>query len=387
MKKKNSYLLVLISFIVIMSLILYFFMLKNNEIDTLNKSKELLIDLYDLNEGEYYLKDGILYTSNDYIVGNKTYVLGNGPIVIDKYKNVKFNIEYEDKCINKTSLGNIKIINEKCGNFKTIDIHMSRNNKVISFSSNVDNLEYKISYNDDFRGIFVNDNYKDNIVLKKYNEGTNYIWFKDKDGNLSDTYTFHVDCLNTYKAKYDKNVFYCSGSTVIVDNIEWVVIKDSNSEIKLMKFLPLEDKMYQCESDCKDYKWSTSYINEYLNQEFINKLSEETKKSLLKQDVCEDYYSKYCDNEICGGFSKEEIDAFEYSCIKYSSSLVKVISYYEFNYIYSHTKDKNVLNGNYWAINSFEEGLGSSIQYNQDFYVLEKYTNKLDVRPVITLGK
>ena len=362
-------------------------MLKNNEIKVLNKAKTLLSDLYELNEGDYYLKDGVLYTSNDYIVGNKKYVLGNGPIVIDKYKNVKFNIDYEDKCVYKTYLGNIKIKYEKCDSFKKIDISMSKNNKVISFSSSVKNLEYKISSDDDFRGIFVNDNYEDNIVIKKYNEGTNYIWFKDKDGNLSDVYTFHIDCLNTNKAKYDENVFYCSGSTVVVDNIDWVVVKDSNTDIKLMKLLPLEEKMYQCEKDCKDYKWSTSHVNEYLNNEFINKLSDETKKILINQDVCEDYYSKNCDNEICGGYSKEEIDTFEYSCIKYSKSLVKVISYYEFNYLYSHAKNKDVLNGNYWAINSFEEGLGSSIQYSLDFYVLEKYTNKLDVRPVITLSK
>ena len=49
--------------------------------------------------------------------------------------------------------------------------------------------------------------------------------------------------------------------------------------------------------------------------------------------------------------------------------------------------EKSIINGNYWSINSYNEDYGSSIQYNYEFYILEKLTNKIDVKPVITIMK
>ena len=73
----------------------------------------MLNDLYLLEEGDYSFKDGIL---ND-----KYYFDGNGTIIVDKYGNIKFNINTQNGCISKTSLGSVKYSNSKCDSFKIIE--------------------------------------------------------------------------------------------------------------------------------------------------------------------------------------------------------------------------------------------------------------------------
>ena len=139
-KSNKKYMLFLIIFLLLMILVLMYFMNRYNNIDIKNKSNTLLKDLYDMDTGKYHLKHGVLYTDNDYIISNKLYIFGDGEIVIDNYHNVKFLIDYNNKCISKTFLGNIKIDNNKCGKFDVIDIEMNRNNSKISFISSVKNL-------------------------------------------------------------------------------------------------------------------------------------------------------------------------------------------------------------------------------------------------------
>ena len=55
--------------------------------------------------------------------------------------------------------------------------------------------------------------------------------------------------------------------------------------------------------------------------------------------------------------------------------------------LYYNTKDKKDISGNYWAMNSYLRDKGSSVQSNNEFYIKEKLTNKLDVKPVIVLLK
>ena len=54
-----------------------------------------------------------------------------------------------------------------------------------------------------------------------------------------------------------------------------------------------------------------------------------------------------------------------------------------------YVKDNNrqLINGNYWALNSYSFDKGSSIQYGFDFFILEDLTKKIDVRPVMVLKK
>ena len=164
----KKYIVVIIIFMILMVLILFFFMNKYNSIHTINKSKEMLKYLYTLNEGEYIFKDGFILSSNGSVISEKYYFNGNGNINIDKYKNVRFKIDYNKKCISKTYVGNIEILNDKCGDFENINVETIKNNKTVSFTSNKSNLEYKISSNDDFTGEWTQQNYKDNIIINSY---------------------------------------------------------------------------------------------------------------------------------------------------------------------------------------------------------------------------
>ena len=397
MKKRNRLKIAVLIFIIIMFIIIIFFMIRISNIKELNKSKQLLSYLYTLDSGDYSFKDGKVY-NNDILLNERVFLDGNGSINIDKYKNVRFLIDSDNKCIYKTYLGNIKMNNKKCSSFDSIDVLIAKNNSKISFILNKNNLDYKISYKDDFKGEWIHKDYKDNLVLKEFNDGDNYIWFKDELGNISEVLKFNVDCLLTKDAKYDPSVFYCSGSTISLDNIDWVVLEDNNKYIKLMKYTPIEEKMSHCFNEKSDYcyyskeskmpyKWSNSYINYYINNTFIQKLSDYTKKYLKTYYICDEYNNYTCDNEICGGYTKEEIEYNDWKCTNYTSSKIKIISYDEFNRAYIKIKDKDILDGNYWSLNSYKDEKGSSVSYNYEFYILEDYTNKLDVKPIISIEK
>lgn len=399
MKQMKKYLSVIFIFIVLMLIVLFFFLDKYSNIHLKNKTSEMIKDITNLKEGHYTFKNGVILSENENVINKKYYYDGNGNIYIDKYGNIKFLIENDKSCISKTSMGNINIYKGKCNKFKEINVSISKNNSKVSFSSKTKNLLYKVSNKDDFKGAWYKEDYDENLILSYFREGTNYIWFKDSEGNISDVYEFNIDCLNTTKANYDKNIFYCSGSTVIIDDIEWIVLEDNNKSVKLMKLLPIDVKIEQClKEDSKfcnytsnskniSYRWSNSYLNHYLNYVFIDNLSKETKNSIIPSVICNDFNKKNCNNEVCGGYLEEEIEYYEYECEYYVESKLRVITYDEFNYIYSKDNNRDLLNGNYWALNSYEYDKGSSVQYNYDFYVLEDLNSKLDVRPVMVLKK
>jgi hypothetical protein len=385
MKQRDKYFLVLMIFLMIMVLVLSYFYNRYNNTGIVNESKELLGDIYSLKSGEYELKNGLLFNSNKERVNDKEYIKASGIIYVDKYLNVRFKLNIDNSCISKTSLGNIKFEKNHCTDYKKISVQMTKNNNYIAFETN-DILEYMVSDKDDFKGIWKKQEDNKNIIINSYSEGKNYIWFKDSDGNLSKTYTFSIDCLDTNNARYKSNIFYCSGSTIILDDIKWIVIKDSNTNIKLMKYMPLDKKM-EFTTNKNDFRWSTSSINYYLNSEFINELSSDTINNLISTEICDDYDSTNCNNEVCGGRSKEEMEENNYMCSVYINSKVKLISYDEFNYAYVKSKNKEVLGGNYWSINSINYKNGTSILNNFDYYILENPTNKLDIKPVIIVNK
>ena len=168
------------------------------------------------------------------------------------------------------------------------------------------------------------DDYTGNITLNKYSQGKNYIWFKNKNGVISDVIEFNIDCLNSNGASYNKEVFYCSGAIVKIDSLDWIVVSDNSSEITLMKKTALSDKMSHCtsfkgdncyyidENDYVSYKWSNSYVNTYLNDYFINELSAFTKHNLQAVEICDEFDNMSCNEESCGGLKKEEINKYGY---------------------------------------------------------------------------
>lgn len=398
MKKKLKYILVIISFIIIMIGILYYFNIKRSDIRLLNKAKSLLEYSYNLESGDYTFSDGVIISSDTNYVSDKFNIKGKGNINIDKYGNVKFYINTNNYCINKTAVGKIELLEEKCDGFKTINVKAIKNNSKISFTSLYEELEYKISTKDDFNGEWIKENYSGNLIINTYREGKNYIWFKDSKGNISDVLTFEADCLQTNNAKYDEDILYCSGSTVIVDDIDWLVIEDKKSSITLMTKDSVDIKLPHCftyESDyCyttknkkTDYKWSNSYINYYLNNIFINKLSNDTKNKLKLSYICDDYDNNSCDNEGCLGYRKEIIENNNYSCNNYTTSLIRLIDFNEYNYIYSKIGENKNIEGRYWIMNSYSKDKASIIDNDYEVFILENPLNENEIKPLIILNK
>lgn len=398
MKKKLKYILVIILFLLIMLSILYYFYLKRSDIRLLNKAKSLLKYSYNLKEGDYTFSDGIIFSNDTNYVSDEFKIKGKGNINVDKYGNVKFYINTSDYCINKTSVGKIELLDEKCDGFEIINVKAIKNNSKISFTSLYEELEYKISNKDDFSGEWIKEDYSGNLIINTYREGINYIWFKDLKGNISDTLTFEVDCLKTNNAPYDEKILYCSGSTIKIDDIDWVVVEDKKSSITLMTKETVGEELAHCMSykseycfrtneEKNDYKWSNSYINYYLNNIFINKLSKDTISHLKTSYICDDYDNNSCDGEGCLGYRKEIIDNNNYSCNNYATSLIRLIDFNEYNYIYSKIGESSNLSGKYWIMNSFNTNKASIIDNDFEVFVLEDPLSGNEVRPLIILNK
>ena len=365
MKKRILYFIVLILFIAGMYIVISYFTKKSNDIDLVNSGKSLLTQLYKLDSGDYLYRNGLVSNGDKIYFDDKFFIHGSGKINIDKYGNVKFYINTGDGCVYKTSMGNVKYLSSECNDFVNIKIGVIKNNNKVSFTSLFDNLSYKISSNDDFIGEWITDEYNGNITISRYNEGDNYIWFKDDEGNISEAIKFNMSCLDSNGENYNNEIFYCSGSVVKIDNMEWVVIKDEASQVTLMKKTALENKMSHCSSEFSkycyysddvevSYKWSNSVVNDYLNSVFINELSNDTKEKLVTQYICDDYTNSSCNEQSCGAYKKEFINNKGWICKNYTSSDISVLSFDEYNYIFSKIGENKLIKGTYLMMNMLE---------------------------------
>lgn len=376
-----------------MFIIILFFMDKYKNIDIINKSNDFISKLSNLSEGNYEYNNGIISNSN---IDNKFNIKGNGYINKDKYGNIKFYINYGKKCLYKSPLGNVKILNKNCNKFNDLEVKLIKNNSKISFTSLENNLEYLISNKDDLKGNWIKQKYNGNLIINSYNEGKNYIWFKDSMGNLSNMIEFEADCLFAESSNYNKDVFYCSGSNILLNNIEWYVIKDNGNEISLMQKESLNEKLPHClkyrnercyyeKDNYNKYNWDNSYINYYLNNVYINELDTKIKNKLIEKEICSDLNSE-CDNEKCIGYTKEYILKNNYKCNSYSKTKVRILSYDEYEYIYTK-HGHNITGNNYWITNSFSDNKGSIIDKDNSVFILEELTSKNNIKPVITISK
>ncbi len=394
MKKRCNYIIVIVLFILIMILIILFFINKYEKIDLKNKANYILEQMYVLKKGKYNFNNGIIYNDDNTYVKDKYDISGNGSIEVDKYGNVKFYIDTNKYCISKTSLGNINISKGKCNGFKEIKVEFIRNNNILSFITNINKSEYLISNKDDLNGTWIENN-EGTLVLNSYTQGDNYIWFKDSYGNISEPIKFNVDCLDTISNSYDSSVFYCSGSKVTIDNIKWIVLKDTNNKITLIQDKSIKEKLSHCilnkNGECQltnldnQYIWDNSYINLYLNFEYINSLSNETKNNIVEEEVCVDNNS-ICGNEKCIGYTKEEIINNNYTCNNYKKYKIRLITYDEYNNLYKKI-NKNIIGTNLWILNTFMDNKSSMIDINNDVYINEELSAYHYVKPVITLLK
>ena len=397
MKQGIKYTIVFIIFITIMIVVFSLYFRRYDSVFYKNGGNALLNKLYELEEGSYKYENGNV-TGNDVIIyDDNFYFDGTGEIEIDKYGNIKFFINTNGFCVYKNSLSSVKFMKSKCNEFYILDVGIIRNNNKISFKSSSSNLEYKISNNDDFNGEWIKKDYDGNLIINSYNDGNNYIWFKDTNGNISNVIKFNVDCLNTDNAKYNSDIFYCSGSVVNIDDKDWIVISDKGDEITLMMNDSLEEELPHCfeqesescyymDNQVYSYRWSNSYVNSYLNNTFINELGDNTKNKLVTKYICDDFDREECDGN-CGGYTKEVINHNNWECKDYTSSKVRLISFDEYNYIYKKIGENKKIKGTYLMINSLNKDKASIVDLDYSVFINEDLLNVNKIRPVITLKK
>lgn len=385
--KKNKIIIILLVIFVI-SLISIVLVFSNNitNIKLVNKAKDLANYINKIDYGSYYYKQGVLYDDKSNILTSEFYFNGEGNIYKDKYNNIKISLNLSDRCIQKTSLGNIEI-KRKCSKESDLSPIINRNNSQITFKFNNEIYEYKYSNKDDFKGDWIKLN-SNILVLNLYEEGTHYIWFKDKDGNVSGTISFDVSCFLNEGSEYDKNILYCTGSILNIDGSEWIVVEDKDNYTTLMRLESLDIKLSHTKDET--YKWSTSLINKYLNEEYIYKLNNDLRNKLIEVNICDDSSGTLgCDSgDGCGGYKKEAVEKYNWSCDKYTKSKIRIISYDEYSYLYDNLNDKEKIYGNYWMINTYKDSLKAmSVTYNGQVYVNENTTSLLEVKPLITINK
>ena len=397
MKQGIKYTIIILLFFVTMFFIVSYFSDGYNKVEYENLGKHLLKKIYTLDVGEYRYKSGVLSDDDNIYRWENDKIDGEGFVNVDKYGNVKFYINNDDGCVYKTSIGNVKYSKNKCNKFDSVDIELIKNNNKISFKSSKANLEYKISSKDDFKGEWIKKEYNGNLLISSYSVGDNYIWFKDENGNISDVVTFSVNCLDTKDSIYDSNVFYCSGSVVLLDNTEWVVIKDDIDRITMMKKKSLDENIAHCDSeysnfcyygeDTSMYRWSTSKVNYFLNNTYLNSFSEEVKASLVTEYICDEYVNYTCDGGNCGGYKKSVINYNEWNCVDYTPSKVRILSFDEYNYIYSKIGENKLINGSYLLINSLSHDNASIVDNDYSVFIKGNILDEYKIRPVITLKK
>lgn len=387
MKRFKKYIIIICLFVVIMLSILIFFIFRYERLHLKSKARDLLKYVYNVEEGNYKYKYGVLDKEGK-IIETNIFIDGNGEIQKDKYGNVRLYIYSNDYCISKTYLGNIEVNENECDGFKDLDVKINKNNTIISFNFNDDVSSYMVSNNDDFNGKW--NNIKDNkLILNYFESGKKYIWFKDNVGNISDTLSFEIDCLDVTMGEYNKDLYYCNLSTVIINSSEWIVLDNNKDSITLMKYLPISEKLSHCSSETSTfcsksnkYRWSNSYINYYLNNIYIDNFKD---YELVSYDICDDIDNMNCDNEYCGGYTKDEIENNNWSCNSYTKSKIRILNYYEYNDIANKYNDLSLFKGNYW-MSDISSDKGYSSTYN-GVYIYEDYFNKLDIRPIITIMK
>ncbi len=386
MKKIKNIIFLLGIFVI--ALLCIFFVFNNSmiNISLKNKTKIMVKYVSTLESDNYYYKNGVLYDSNSNIISTDYYINGEGNIIKDKYNNIVLEIKTKNRCISKTAFGKVNITSSCDDN--NIVVQINKNNSQITFNFNRKIIEYLVSKNDDCTGKWIKLN-KNKLVVNMFESGNYYIWFKDENGYLSETINFDVNCLLGNNSQFSKDNLYCIGSTIIIDDEKWIVIEDYNKEITLMKINPINKKLSHS-NQISEYKWSDSLINTYLNSEYIYSLNNDIQSSLVEVEICNNSSGTLgCDsNDGCGGYKKSTIEKYKWSCDSYTKSKVRIISYDEYSYLYDSIKNKEILYGNYWTINSYKENnSGISIISNGEVFLGEPVNNLLDIRPVITIKR
>lgn len=202
---------------------------------------------------------------------------------------------------------------------------------------------------------------------------------------------------NKNNNEYSENDFKV-GSKLTYAGTEFYVIKDDGENVTLLASENVvKTKMGHTSNSENVYKWSTSLINKYINEDWLNETSIDT-GILVSSEICDD--SSSLEGVSYGGTLKEEG-----TCQSgiYNNYKVRLLTTKEFDDLLSTLDDVSFLIGtdNYWTMNSSytspvkdEFGVVINGKPNEAIYINKttnpksiKSTTKARIRPVITVPK
>ncbi len=406
MSKKNLIFKIIIVFVLAVAVCFFTLKFLYNKIlenDTKNSLEEIinLISFYE--NGEYILKNNILYDKN----GNKikTKMMNGTSQLIKTDYGINAKFQHNKICTYKT-IGNPKILVYKrlCKNLniKQEELEYNQNNAQITLKGNFS--YYAVTKTDKIPESWAGYDKKELIITLPFH-GEFYLWTKTSYGILSDPIKVKVDCLLKDADEISKSIIYCTGSKINLGGYSWHVISDKNGELKLLLDSSQLDLMSHCEKGIDDkycyfkdnvlfksYKWSISKINKYLNEYFLEKVSD---YNLKEYEICDQTSGvKGCKGgDGCAGYLKEQMESGNYKCKKYASSKVRLLTFDEYNFIIKNTEDYKWLYGSkigeFWLMNGYYENGFSAFKINVfgQCYLDENTSSLLEVRPVITIYK
>ena len=197
-----------------------------------------------------------------------------------------------------------------------------------------------------------------------------------------------------YNVEYDR---YVVGEKINYAGYKWHVINkvDNENDQTLTLFMDSNQLTKKELTTTDKYKWSTSTINNYLNNEWSNESS--INLSILEDNsICDD--ASGLKNISYGGMLESSN-----MCTSniYAKSKVRLLTESEFTYLKSlNLTDMSFIYGNYWLINASDElpvyddygkQTNSSIMknakyVNNDLTLITNADVKKDIRPVIVIS-
>lgn len=190
------------------------------------------------------------------------------------------------------------------------------------------------------------------------------------------------------------------GSSISYAGVDWHVINDDGNNVTLLADQgEISQKMSHTNNNKTVYKWSESKINNYINNEWLNKRTRLDSSVLIESSICDD--ASGLQNASYGGTL-----IHEGTCQSgiYNNYKVRLLTQNEYNNLITKLTDASFLVGTdaYWLMNSvyqthevneFGEIQNKEVSYFAMFAtkaattLMSNANNNLGVRPVITVAK
>lgn len=374
MKSKNGFtiveLLVSLSLTLVVIIVLFeiivvlkdLFQVSSLKTELLNKKSILVENIYsDINSrlvsrieqcGDYCLD----FTMND---------ASTKRLQIDKENLIISYGDYAIKLNNTYSIGNIYFSNDMTNYIST-----EKNNGIFNVRIPI----YSKVTNDENLGI--------NIVATYNTSGMaiGSLYIADLNEN---------ECLDGI---FCKDKLYAVGNQVKLGNYNWHIVKDEESSVTLLLDGNEIPNRSHVVTGMSSYKWSTSYINKYLNDTFY--------KSLLSSKIDEtEILTKnkgVCDDESGKGGNPGVLNTEQKTCKSdYIYSNVRLMSLSEFEEIKKYLQDNNIDSSflysdevGKWALINADSKENKIMLVNSDGSTgLETYSALLNVRPIVVIMK